>query len=434
LKFSSLSFFTDSTSHTIYPPDRIFTFIQASLQILQDTFPKLLYPPGNIRLFKMPSTTNTAILSALAAAVSVSAHGFVQNIVINGEAYEGYNVFQHPYQANPSTVVGWTNTATDSGFVAPNQYNTPDIICHLDATNAKGHAVVAAGDSVWLQWNDWPESHHGPVLDYLASCGESGCETVEKTDLKFFKISEGGLIDGSSAPGHYAADELLENGKGWLVQIPENVKPGFYVLRHEIIALHSSHEENGAQNYPQCINLEITGSGTEEPEGTPGMELYKPDDAGIFFNIYRSLNSYPIPGPAVIDGAGKVDQVSSAASTTVAPVTGTKLSPAPTNAPPAGGDSSASPEAPETTPAPEGEEGDNDLPALPSATGPTKTLEINPGETNVVEQPEEPATPETSAPADLPVCKKKRSKSGKSKKNKRSKKANKARRGAIPRL
>jgi cellulase len=381
----------------------------------------------------MPSATNTAILSALAAAVSVSAHGFVQNIVVNGVSYEGYNVFRHPYMPEEPTVVGWTNTATDSGFVSPDKYNTPDIICHLDAKNAKGHARVAAGDSVWLQWNDWPDSHHGPVLDYLAACGASGCETVDKTDLKFFKIDEGGLIDGSSAPGFYAADELLANGKGWLVQIPETIKPGFYVLRHEIIALHSSHEQNGAQNYPQCINLEITGTGTEEPEGVPGMELYKPDDAGIFLNIYQSMQSYDIPGPAVIEGAGSVEQVSSAVTTSASATTGTELSSPPTDAP-SGGDSGSSSETPATpeitsVPEPEEEEGGGNLPGLPSATGPTKTLEITPGETSVAEQP---ATEEPETPSSPPVCNKKRSK--KNKKAKRSKKTKKARRGAVPRV
>lgn len=385
----------------------------------------------------MPSTINTAILSALAAAVSVSAHGFVENIVINGASYEGYNVFRHPYQPTEPTVVGWTNTATDSGFVSPDKYNTPDIICHLNAKNAKGHARVAAGDSVWLQWNDWPESHHGPVLDYLAACGESGCESVDKTDLKFFKIDEGGLIDGSSAPGFYAADELLANGKGWLVQIPKNIKAGFYVLRHEIIALHSSHEQNGAQNYPQCINLEVTGSGTEEPEGTPGMELYKPNDAGIFLNIYRSMQSYDIPGPAVIKGAGSVKQVKSAITTSASATTGTQLSSPPTDAPSGGdsGSSTAAPATPEVTAAPEPEagEGSGSLPSLPAATGPTKTVEITPGETSISQQPEKPTTPKPETPAGPPVCKKKKG-GKKGKKAKRSKKAKKSTRGAVPRV
>lgn len=59
----------------------------------------------------------------------------------------------------------------------------------------------------------------------------------------------------------------------------------------------------GAQNYPQCFNLEVTGSGTAEPEGVLGTELYTPTDAGIKVGIYAPLESYEIPGPALWDGA-----------------------------------------------------------------------------------------------------------------------------------
>ncbi|KAM6532783.1 glycoside hydrolase 61 [Fusarium falciforme] len=270
----------------------------------------------------MPSFTQKTLLTALAGAIGVAAHGHVNNIVINGAEYAGYDVFTLPYSSNPPVVVGWSTTATDNGFVAPDAFGTADIICHKDAKNAKGHAKVAAGDSIFLQWDTWPESHKGPVIDYLASCGTSGCETVEKETLKFFKISEKGLIDGSSSPGEYASDELIKNGNGWLVKVPETIKPGFYVLRHEIIALHSGGQENGAQNYPQCFNLEVTGSGTEQPEGTLGTELYKADDAGILFNIYTQLSTYPIPGPKLIAGASAVEQGTSAVASTATPLTG----------------------------------------------------------------------------------------------------------------
>lgn len=185
--------------------------------------------------------------------------------------------------------------------MAPDAFSSPDIICHRDGGNGAIHAKVAAGGTVELQWNTWPESHHGPVIDYLADCN-GDCATVDKTALKFFKISEAGLNDGSNAPGHWASDDLIANNNSWTVTIPESVAPGKYVLRHEIIALHSGNQPNGAQNYPQCLNLEITGSGTDKPQGVPGTELYKPDDEGILFNIYTSLDSYPIPGPALYKG------------------------------------------------------------------------------------------------------------------------------------
>jgi hypothetical protein len=270
----------------------------------------------------MPSLSSKTLLSALAGAASVAAHGHVNNIVINGLSYQAYDPTVFPYMASPPVVAGWTSGNTDNGFVAPDAFASGDIICHKDATNAKGHAVVAAGDKVFIQWNSWPESHKGPVLDYLANCGSSGCETVDKTALEFFKIDEVGLIDGSSAPGKWGSDQLIANNNSWMVQIPANIAPGFYVLRHEIIALHSAGQENGAQNYPVCFNLQVTGSGTESPAGVSGQSLYTPTDPGILVNIYQSLSSYTIPGPALIDGASSIAQGTSAITASATAITG----------------------------------------------------------------------------------------------------------------
>lgn len=271
----------------------------------------------------MPSLSSKTLLSALAGAATVAAHGHVKNIVINGVSYQAYDPTSFPYMQNPPTVVGWTASNTDNGFVAPDAFASGDIICHKSASNAGGHAVVAAGDKIFIQWDTWPESHHGPVIDYLANCGSSGCESVDKASLEFFKISEVGLIDGATAPGKWASDVLIANNNSWMVQIPSNIAPGNYVLRHEIIALHSAGQANGAQNYPQCFNIQVTGSGTDSPAGVVGTSLYTPTDEGILFNIYRSLDSYPIPGPALIaGGASEVQPGSSAIVSSASAVTG----------------------------------------------------------------------------------------------------------------
>ncbi|EFX04021.1 beta-glucanase [Grosmannia clavigera kw1407] len=269
---------------------------------------------------------NNAILSIVAGAATVSAHGFVSNVVINGVKYAGYDVTVNPYESSPPTVIGWSTTATDLGYVAPDAYASSDIICHRGAENALGHAQVAAGDDVFLQWNTWPESHHGPVLSYLAACGDTGCETVEKTSLEFFKIDEKGLIDGTAAPGTYATDQMMDNSDGWMVHIPTSIAPGFYVLRHEIIALHSAGNSDGAQNYPQCFNLEVTGSGTDQPAGVKGTALYSETDAGILVNIYATTSTYAIPGPTMYSGASEIaTQTTSAITATSSATTGTGL-------------------------------------------------------------------------------------------------------------
>jgi hypothetical protein len=270
----------------------------------------------------MASPTSKTLLAALTTAATVIAHGHVNDLIIDGVQWPGYDPTVYPYMSNPPTVVGWTTDQTDDGFIAPSAFTSADIICHKSASNAGGHAIVAAGDKVFIQWNTWPVSHRGPVIDYLANCGSDGCETVDKTMLKFFKIDEIGLVDGSSAPGTWGSDQLIANNNSWMVEIPPTIQPGFYVLRHEIIALHDAANADGAQAYPQCFNLEVTGGGSDSPDGILGTSLYGANDPGIFINIYTPLSAYTIPGPALYTGAVHIEQASSVATITSSAVTG----------------------------------------------------------------------------------------------------------------
>ncbi|KAL2865353.1 lytic polysaccharide monooxygenase auxiliary activity family 9 protein [Aspergillus lucknowensis] len=264
---------------------------------------------------------------ALASAALVAGHGFVTGIVADGQYYGGYLVTQYPYTDSPPEVVGWSTTATDLGFVDGTGYSGPDIICHKDAKNGAISATVAAGGKIELQWTEWPESHHGPVIDYVANCN-GDCATVDKTTLEWVKISESGLLGSDN----WASDELIANNNSWTVTIPSSLASGNYVLRHEIIALHSAGNENGAQNYPQCVNLEITGGGSDSPSGTLGTKLYTNTDKGILFNIYQDIDSYPIPGPALWTGGNGGGSSPTATSTSIptSTATVTTTQPAPT--------------------------------------------------------------------------------------------------------
>lgn len=254
----------------------------------------------------------TAILGSLAS--SVAAHGYVSGFVAGGTWYSGYSPsFQ--YQNPSPTVAGWSDPENlANGYVAPTAYGDADIVCHLSATPGGTAAKINAGDQVELQWTTWPDSHRGPVLDYLAKVDGEFAD-IDKTALNFFKIDERGLVDSSAAPGKWASDELIANNNSWAVTIPSSIAPGKYVLRHEIIALHSAGDANGAQNYPQCINLEITSDGTDTPAGQVATSFYKAEDPGIKINIYTTLASYTIPGPALWSGAASpVNQIPAAIS------------------------------------------------------------------------------------------------------------------------
>jgi cellulase len=101
----------------------------------------------------------------------------------------------------------------------------------------------------------------------------------------------------------WASDKLIANNNTVRVVIPASLKAGKYVLRNEIIALHTAGTVGGAQNYPQCFNVEVTGGGSKElPMGVPATQFYKPAENGIVFNIARMLDmgGYRIPGPALV--------------------------------------------------------------------------------------------------------------------------------------
>ncbi|KAI0197857.1 lytic polysaccharide monooxygenase [Astrocystis sublimbata] len=252
-------------------------------------------PPPYTHLLLLASSVSPAI-----------AHSFVSNINIDRLMYDG---FRPPSpNANPYAI-GWSTTAFDQGYVNQTGFTTDEIICHRGSRNAAAHALVSAGDRIHVQWNGWPMSHKGPVIDYLASCGEEQpkpCEVVDKNDLRFFKISELGLINGSNITagpgGLWATDLLIANNNSWIVEIPAQIRSGFYVLRTEIISLHNASNATGAQNYPQCVNLRIEGNGTVLPSGTLGKELYDPDEPNVHLDIYKGLSTYKIPGPIVISG------------------------------------------------------------------------------------------------------------------------------------
>ncbi|KAK3063256.1 hypothetical protein LTS18_001849 [Coniosporium uncinatum] len=271
-----------------------------------------------------------SLLTFAVLAATAAAHGTVSGIVADGTYYLGYNPsFQ--YQNPPPTVVGWSIPEDqDNGFVAPFSYTDPDIICHKSATPGGTSATIKAGGTVDFQWTTWPESHKGPVIGYMANC-HGDCTSVDKTSLQWVKVEESGLVDGSTTLGQWASDKLIANNNTWSHIIPSAIAPGHYVFRHEIIALHSASDAGGAQNYPQCVNLEVTGSGTDDlASGTLGTALYKPDDAGIKIGIYQPLSSYAVPGPALMFGTGSgtdenasVPAEPSSAAMTSAPATST---------------------------------------------------------------------------------------------------------------
>ncbi|KAK7757587.1 hypothetical protein SLS62_000602 [Diatrype stigma] len=253
-------------------------------------------------------STAAALLGLAASATVVLAHGHVREVVVNGKAYPGYE----PWAKNKdsSQLVTWSFTTDDEGPVPVSKLGSADIICHADAKSAKAHIPVQAGDEIKVRrFNEIGGFEHpGPELHYLASCGGSTCDQVDKASLEFVKFYEKGLVKGGQPDDQVWAttevhQHVTEVDGGYVdeftVRLPADTPSGNYVLRHELFGLHKA-DRHEAEFYPQCINLEVTSNNTGSlPKGTPATELYKADDAGIDLDIWVNLKSYQIPGPVV---------------------------------------------------------------------------------------------------------------------------------------
>jgi cellulase len=249
----------------------------------------------------------------------VSAHGRITEITTShGTTYAGWDpeLALSPVPAPP--LVAWHAANLGNIYVPPSRFNTTDIACHFNATPGALHVNTTAGDTLTLQWNEWPLSHVGPVMTYLAAC-DGSCADAKKETLKWVKIDELGWLnntgsEGLKLGGTWATNVLIANGNRWTVRVPKVLAAGNYVLRHELIALHVAEKLDGAQAYPQCVNLRVaSGTGKVKQElgdGVLATELYGMRDKGILVDVHKDIGGYEIPGPKVWDGATTVRQPS----------------------------------------------------------------------------------------------------------------------------
>ncbi|KAF2114027.1 glycoside hydrolase [Lophiotrema nucula] len=242
-----------------------------------------------------------SILSAIALgafARLVAAHGYVDNATIGGQVYTFYQPYTDPYMSpKPDRI---SRPIQGNGPVQDVTYS--DLQCGGDTVNGiKGsspaalHAAAAAGSEVELRWMLWPDSHMGPVITYMAKCPDAGCNNYMPGNAAvWFKVQEAGR-DGTSST--WGDTPLMKAGASISYTIPKCLSAGYYLVRHEIIALHVAYSYPGAQFYPGCHQLKVTGSGTTTPSSLvafPGA--YKGGDAGITYDAYQA-QTYTIPGP-----------------------------------------------------------------------------------------------------------------------------------------
>jgi cold shock CspA family protein len=102
---------------------------------------------------------------------TASAHGYIKGLNIKGTFTNGSDPawYYFPSNSRPQTA-GWDALNQDLGFVEPASVGSADINCHKSATAGRLYANVNAGDSIEFQWNTWPDSHKGPIINYIAPC------------------------------------------------------------------------------------------------------------------------------------------------------------------------------------------------------------------------------------------------------------------------
>ncbi|KAH3939352.1 hypothetical protein HBI56_012950 [Parastagonospora nodorum] len=186
-----------------------------------------------------------------------------------------------------------------------NDVSSNDIVCNGGPNPTASTSTVItlqAGSSATLTWrhtltsgdNDIIDpSHKGPVMAYLKKVSDA--KTDSGVGGGWFKISQD-AFDGSK----WGVDRLIANKGVQTVKIPACIAPGQYLLRGELIALHSASSSMGAQFYMECAQINIVGGSADKTPATvsfPGA--YKQNDVGIIYNLYSGQKTYTSPGPSV---------------------------------------------------------------------------------------------------------------------------------------
>lgn len=209
--------------------------------------------------------------------------------------------------------------------------------CNVDGSVVKLslHAPIHAGGTIVAHYDknfslpgeEGADPHefwghaYGPMIVYMANCG-GPCDNFVPNGTVWFKVWEAGLLNGTISDDSWAMSAVSEKGAPVVMNIPKNLKAGYYLIRHELIAVHNSPSQ--IQFYMECAQLQVLGRGTKTPSkdylvSFPGayqwsgrqhqvfVGRFDADvvaDPGISINFYQSRDNttYPIPGPKVWKG------------------------------------------------------------------------------------------------------------------------------------
>ncbi|PBP25891.1 glycosyl hydrolase family 61 [Diplocarpon rosae] len=252
----------------------------------------------------MKSFASAAVL--LASANSVLGHAVWQQLWVDGVDQAGTCV----------RLPGSNSPVTDP--------TSQDLACNAGgSTGVAGMCAVTAGQKVTVEMHQHQSrdcaqeaiggSHHGPVIVYMAAVTDA--TTADPNAAKWFKVAE----EGYDVATKVWADTTLNDNCGKKdFTVPVDLATGDYLVRAEIIALHTAGSAGGAQFYMSCYQIHVEGTGSASPAGVSFPGAYSATDPGIFINIYATIDEYVIPGPELYGAAGAAPAAPAAPATPAA--------------------------------------------------------------------------------------------------------------------
>ncbi|KAH3948519.1 hypothetical protein HBH53_096810 [Parastagonospora nodorum] len=266
------------------------------------------------------------MVRSLAIAVSLlacqaAAHTFIWGVYVNGiDQGTGKGIRTPAYNGAPGKG-GYNNGPVKD-------LTSIDMRCNVMGDIQTSETIkVMPGDNLTFDWhhdyrNDTDDiiadSHHGPSLIYISP--------DPPTPSSFIKLWHSGKTSlPFPQPGLWSTTSDIRAHYGHMnMRIPAALKPGPYLIRAEMIALHEgdvsyiANLRRGAQFYPDCVQIEVVGDGDvalpSDGVGFPGAYGY--GDEGVVHNVYCStetrpaktsttpcVTDYVIPGPTVWSGA-----------------------------------------------------------------------------------------------------------------------------------
>ncbi|KAK4099026.1 carbohydrate-binding module family 1 protein [Parathielavia hyrcaniae] len=236
-----------------------------------------------------------AALAALSAQ-NVAAHATFQQLWVEGVDY-GSQCVRLPGSNSPVTDV-----------------SSNAVRCNAGSRPASSKCPVRAGSTVTVEMHQQNGdrscanegiggAHYGPVIVYMSKVADAA--TADGSS-GWFKIFQDGWA--KNPAGRVGDDDFwgvkdLNKCCGKMnVKIPADIAPGDYLLRAEVIALHTAGGSGGAQLYMSCYQLTVSGSGSASPPTVSFPGAYRASDPGILVNIHGVMSGYTVPGPAVYAG------------------------------------------------------------------------------------------------------------------------------------